>query len=57
MRVAKHCNKLLGDPVAPPSLELLKISRHILKQPALVRLILSRGLSYMMARVPSYVIL
>lgn len=47
MRVAKHCKKLLRDPVAPPSLELLKVSGHSLKQPALIRLILSRVLSYM----------
>lgn len=44
--------ELLRDPMAPPSLELLKISRHSVEQPPLVRLILSRGLSYMIARGP-----
>lgn len=42
-RVAKHCKKLLRDPVAPLSPDLLKISRHSLEQSTPVRLTFKQG--------------
>lgn len=43
MRVVRHWKRLLRDPVASPSLELLKISGQSPEEPAQVRLTFEQG--------------
>lgn len=59
MRVVKHWQRLLRDTVAPPSLELVKISGQRPEQPALVRLTFEQEfeLNDCQGHLPTYKIL